>query len=530
MPSFFLSYRVRLVVYSSLLILFLITITVYSYHYVHKLIRTEVDEHIRRIADISHTRIKDMHLALQGYTEIVRDDLRLQEYMFVVTAIGSEKQPLQELFQRHFAWIPTDRKMIIADNGTLLVGKQDKVFLQKITHLLRADAPQTVYIEADDGLELVSMAPISYRDSSLGKVIVTRRLGKQWLETQHKDTGVMSFYEKDGRIVASCSSSLLNTKMDITTTKLISSTDSYHTYQLVLPNTTTDMPRLWFALKDTDINARLNQHQRTILVLVITGIAAISLFGLLLIRNFTKPLTQLMNMTREIAAGKLPQQEITYAHGEIAALANQFADMVKALAEQQREIEQVHAALEKSAITDMLTGLYNRRYLQVIFPKLIAQAKRDNSHLAAILIDIDHFKRINDTHGHVAGDLCLAHFSDELKKHSRANDYLFRIGGEEFLILAIADEISGMQNYAEKLRQSIESTPASHNQQLIHFTISCGVSFDTPLSLEGDTLTHILSRADRALYKAKEKGRNQVQIDEDSVALLRTLPGTISSH
>lgn len=519
MLHFFQTYRGRLIVYSIALMLFLSTTTVYSYYYISSILRTESDNHIERMTQLSHTRLQELRNSLQGYTEIVRSDLRLQEYMYVVSMIGSDKKPLQDLYQRHFGWLPTDQHMIIASSGKVLLGKTDKQFIQQLQPLLDKAQSATTYIPAEDGLDLVALSPIHYRDSLLGFFIVSKRLGQTWLELQHHDTGILAFFEKQGTIIASCSSQLLKASFEDNGSRLQTDKDTYYTYQLKLPGVNSNMPRLWYAIQDTEITARLDQHQRTIMLLVGIGVIAITVFGFLLIRNFSRPLSQLITLTREIAAGKLPTIEKTNAQDEVSALTNQFSDMVVALRENQQEIEQVHAALKKSAITDMLTGLYNRRYLQVVFPKLIAQAQRDQHHVAALLIDIDKFKKINDTHGHLGGDLCLAHFSDELKAHSRANDYLFRIGGEEFLILTIADDIEGIINYAEKLRHSIEHSPTSHNNEQIQFTVSCGISFANPENKHSDILTQLLGTADEALYKAKNSGRNQIQIDQASLDL-----------
>ena len=497
--------------------LFLSAITLYSYHYVHKLIQSEANEHMSRIAQLSQTRLKDMRASLLGYTEIVRSDLRLQEYMFIVTSIGSDKQPLQEMYERNFGWLPSDRYMIISRQGQTLVGKHDEKFIARIQHLIKQQTTTTTYIETDDGLELVAVSPITYRDSLLGVVAVTRQLGRKWLENHHQDTGVMAFFEKKGIVLSSSANELQNTKFTEDQTRLETETDTYHTYRLELPGVGPDSPQLWFAIQNSKITARLDQHRRTILILVSIGIIAITLFGMLLIRNFSRPLSQLMNMTREIAAGKLQKLEKTNEQNEVAALANQFSDMVQALIEKQEEVEQIHAALEKSAITDMLTGLHNRRYLQAIFPKLIAQAQRDHNHVAAILIDLDKFKQINDTYGHIAGDQCLAHFADELRQQSRANDYTFRIGGEEFLILTIADNAEGTCNFADKLRQAIANSPTTVNGARINLTISCGISFTTAANTDESVLTHLLHRADKALYRAKQNGRDQVQIDAESV-------------
>lgn len=510
MISFFHSYRGRLIIYSIALMIFLSGTLYSSYHHVHSLIENETIEHIERVAQLSRSRLENVRSSLKGYVDIVRGDLRLQEYMFVVTNIGSDAGPLRELYKKHFGWFATDRRLIIARNGTLLVGRADDIFISRIRKLLDATAIDTAYIEADDGLEIVAVSPIKYRDSTLGHVVLTRQIGQKWLQEYHADSGVMAFFERQGAIISSSTGKLNGAVPPAGGNHFSIDNDSFHIRRLMLADTTPDMPRLWFAIRDTDLTARLDQHRKTTLWLICIGLTAITLFGLLLIRNFSRPLSQLMRLTREIAAGKLPEVSKTRHQNEIAALANQFSDMVKALKDKQEEIDQVHATLEKSAITDMLTGLYNRRYLQVVFPKLVAQAQRDNNQIAAILVDIDHFKHVNDNYGHITGDMCLAHFSDELKKYSRANDYLFRIGGEEFLVLSIVEDLDGVHQFAEKLRLAIAQSPVDYRQNTISLTISCGISLADSGGSDESAITRLLSQADKALYAAKRQGRNRV--------------------
>jgi diguanylate cyclase (GGDEF)-like protein len=185
------------------------------------------------------------------------------------------------------------------------------------------------------------------------------------------------------------------------------------------------------------------------------------------------------------------------------------------LREKQLEIEQAHRELEESAITDSLTRLYNRRYLQEVFPRVFSQAQRESLCLAGILLDIDHFKQINDKYGHLGGDQCLIQFSKLLRDTCRANDYIFRIGGEEFLILSINDNKPGGQLLADKIRDIIESYPATLNDTTIPMTTSAGVSHaDFSLTAQ-DALSHLLLHADKALYKAKVSGRNKVIAADD---------------
>jgi diguanylate cyclase (GGDEF)-like protein len=186
------------------------------------------------------------------------------------------------------------------------------------------------------------------------------------------------------------------------------------------------------------------------------------------------------------------------------------------LREQQQEIEKTHHILEQSAITDVLTGLYNRRYLQEIFPKLLASAEREDLRLFAILLDLDYFKKINDTFGHIAGDECLIAFAEQLQQVSRASDHLFRLGGEEFLVLCVHNSISDAVSFAEKIRIKIEKSPVVFETHLIKMTVSGGIS---SLILEGTSegiLEDMLSQADTALYNAKHAGRNRIFIADSA--------------
>ena len=523
MIKFLHSYRGRLVIYSIALMLFLTGTLLYSYHHVLSLIENEADDHIQRVEQLTHRRIEDRHSSLKGYVDIVRNDLRLQEYMFVVTNIGSDVKPLRELYQKHFGWFATDRQLLISDKGQILLGKDDKAFMKEIRFLLESPDLKTAYIKAKDGVEIVAVSPVNYRDSTLGHIVLSKHIGEEWLKEQHSNSDVMAFFEWQGQVISSCTKKLHGAEISPNKNHLSVGDDTFHIRRLNLAQAATDIPQLWIAINNTQVTGRLAQHRQTTLLLVGLGLIAITLFGFLLIRNFSRPLSQLMRLTGEVAAGRLPEVNKTRNQNEISALANQFSDMVKALKEKQAEIDHVHATLEKSAITDMLTGLYNRRYLQVVFPKLVAQAQRDRHQIAAILIDIDHFKKINDTYGHVSGDMCLAHFSDELKKYSRTNDYLFRIGGEEFLILSITEDINGIYQFAEKVRHAIEQTPTQYNSMTIPVTISCGISLADPGDNDEAVITQMLTQADKAMYEAKKKGRNQICIAPEGLSVITKL-------
>ena len=167
-------------------------------------------------------------------------------------------------------------------------------------------------------------------------------------------------------------------------------------------------------------------------------------------------------------------------------------------------------AVKKASIKDFLTGLYNRRYFFDFGQKLFASAKRDNLTLACAMIDIDYFKKVNDTYGHNAGDIVLQHVANTLKNRMRGTDIIARLGGEEFCILAVNLKEDDAKKVFEELRQTIESSSIEVDEdQTIKVTISIGVA--TELT---DSLENMVNKADALLYEAKNSGRNKVIVNK----------------
>src|SRR5947208_5610672 len=163
------------------------------------------------------------------------------------------------------------------------------------------------------------------------------------------------------------------------------------------------------------------------------------------------------------------------------------------------------------AITDALTGLYNRRYMESHIGTLVEQAAARGKPLTVLVLDIDYFKSINDTHGHDAGDDVLREFAIRIRKSIRGIDLACRYGGEEFVVVMPETDIGVATVVAERLRRRIASEPFPIQQSARHIdvTISIGIA---ELSVK-DTSATILKRADQALYRAKRNGRNRVVPD-----------------
>jgi two-component system cell cycle response regulator len=164
------------------------------------------------------------------------------------------------------------------------------------------------------------------------------------------------------------------------------------------------------------------------------------------------------------------------------------------------------------AITDALTGLFNRRYMENHLGTLVEQAGARGKPLAVLALDIDHFKSINDTHGHDAGDDVLRDFALRIKRSIRGIDLACRCGGEEFIIVMPETDMAVAASVAERLRRRIATEPfvISEGTRTIPVTLSIGIA---TLREGNDTPAALLKRADQALYRAKRDGRNRVVPD-----------------
>jgi len=164
------------------------------------------------------------------------------------------------------------------------------------------------------------------------------------------------------------------------------------------------------------------------------------------------------------------------------------------------------------ATTDALTGLHNRRYMESHLATLIEQAASRGKPLSVLVVDIDYFKAINDTHGHDAGDDVLREFAMRLKKSTRGIDLACRYGGEEFVVVLPETDMGVATVVAERLRRRIATEPFSIGQgsDKVDVTISVGIA---AIGDAQDTAHALLKRADQALYRAKRDGRNRVVPD-----------------
>ncbi len=209
-----------------------------------------------------------------------------------------------------------------------------------------------------------------------------------------------------------------------------------------------------------------------------------------------------------IGAILMAKKDMAHSYGEDTHnLMSTYAGLASSALHRIRLMEMTKHA----SVTDVLTGIYNRRFFNEILEKQLALAKRRNEPLSLLIADIDHFKNVNDTYGHTAGDRALQQVVKFMKNAIRSSDIMARYGGEEFAIIMPTTDVAHALSKAEEIRQRIGSSDFNHvvSGKVIRINLSIGVATFPEHGSEPGTL---MNNADRALYKAKNNGRNQVVV------------------
>jgi len=273
----------------------------------------------------------------------------------------------------------------------------------------------------------------------------------------------------------------------------------------------------WVLISEAPLSGVL--HELYQFIWLITGIIIISLllvtpFLVRFSHSLERPLSTLVAFARRIAAGEYDHEcslpEIERAPEEIQQLYNAFCDM-------NTKVTFTIEELERSAVVDQLTGVHNRRYLMSAGMQSVDQCLRSEVPCCCLMLDIDHFKIVNDTYGHAVGDMVLVVVARIIADSVRSSDIVARYGGEEFAVIAPnADNVKGMQ-LGERIRQAVAAEVFKAEGQTFGCTISIGVSGVVPETAAGGAtlLERALDCADQQLYKAKRSGRNRVVTSND---------------
>jgi diguanylate cyclase (GGDEF)-like protein len=237
------------------------------------------------------------------------------------------------------------------------------------------------------------------------------------------------------------------------------------------------------------------------LLLTLASTLLVGLIAYWMGRSIVTPLNSLTAAADGIARGDLDVQLRDAPAGEIGDLTRVFNMMTE-------ELRRSHRLLEKLAVTDGLTGLYNRNKFDDILADQFARFERNHRPFAVLMLDLDHFKAINDNHGHAAGDQVLSDVGSILKQSIRSIDYAARYGGEEFVLVVVDTASEAAVEIAERIRAAIARRRLDAQDQRLAVTVSIGVSQSRDDDRGPD---EVLARVDQALYQAKRDGRNRVR-------------------
>jgi diguanylate cyclase (GGDEF)-like protein len=229
-------------------------------------------------------------------------------------------------------------------------------------------------------------------------------------------------------------------------------------------------------------------------------------FALIFIERLWKTTLELTETNRQLMVVR------DTVEGQVILRTSQLCTANAELEEKLAEISALQDSLREMTIRDALTGLFNRRFLDETLDREFALTRRQLI-TSLVMVDIDHFKTLNDTYGHKAGDQVLKTLSNCMLAHFRQSDFIFRYGGEEFLIVLPGVQLEDALRRSNELCQIIQQTQISFEDKELRITISIGVA---EMHLTDQTPDQSLKRADAALYIAKNRGRNRVEVENDS--------------
>ncbi len=218
----------------------------------------------------------------------------------------------------------------------------------------------------------------------------------------------------------------------------------------------------------------------------------------------TRPITG----TEEFMFQNLTISPLSGTDGKVQKICLMIYDVTD-IATSKRALERANAQLEKLSMTDRLTGLLNRGTWENLLDAEYERYRRYGHNTCLVMFDIDHFKAVNDTYGHLAGDEVIKHTAEVTKNSLRQSDRPGRYGGEEFGIILPETDETGARTICERIRQSIEQSTVSTTAGDIQYTVSIGIA---PLTSQPENYMQWLQQADEALYTGKESGRNKVVV------------------
>lgn len=249
--------------------------------------------------------------------------------------------------------------------------------------------------------------------------------------------------------------------------------------------------------------------ERTIIFVTLTGLTIMLIIEYLVVRSILQPVQKLEEAVHGIAKGDYDRQVSIKTDDEFGRLATSFNEMATNLKKARNQLEQL-------SMQDGLTGILNRRALEQSLKSEISRAERFGNEFSLVMFDIDNFKQVNDSYGHLFGDDVLISVTREVEKHIRPIDQFGRYGGEEFIVIMPETGIEGAAKSAERLRMMIETVGLKDEQgQIVPVSASFGVAC---MPEEAASESELLGLADKRLYRAKHEGRNRIVSSDQDIA------------
>lgn len=280
--------------------------------------------------------------------------------------------------------------------------------------------------------------------------------------------------------------------------------------------------------------AELVQLRRITLALVSGLMLGIGILAYLFGHSLVLPVRRLSSEAARVAGGNLDVDIPVTGLSEVSYLTQVFNHMVSSLRHNREKLSAANQALRETnkelhqlSITDGLTGLLNRKHIMELLDREISRSQRYGHPLTILLLDVDHFKQVNDTYGHLTGDEVMRRLSDVLRAIVREVDFIGRYGGEEFLILLPESDTPGGAETAERIRQKVQELEIIADQKKVAVTVSIGISSYPRLGADAHA---VICSADNALYRAKSEGRNRVVVSGGDVCCDRAVVHLLADH
>lgn len=484
-----------------------------------KMLASESAVHLNRISDLISDQLSGLEQELQQRLNIIHSNVLLQEYMFVVSELEGDPISFLRLYKQQIGYIPGERNLVLTLDGTPIVGGEHKGTMETLNLVFPSklpEQPQATYVYDGGNLELMARVGIFYKDRPMGQIVVVHPLDEMFLRILKLRSGGDLFLVASGQILQSTlekdpsgqSSGMEKFRLD--GDFLTINNTPYRVRQVPIKvSHSNNIPELWLGVNQQTMIDFLNKFLLTSLVITLIGATVTLVFGMHLIQTIIRPIESLVKLTQNVADGKFPKVRDVRVRDEMDYLTSGFYSMVSGLQKQRQKIEEVNKELKRQSLTDPLTGLYNRRYFDTILPKLYNLFIREGRPLYIMMLDIDHFKKINDTYGHDCGDAVLIRFSHTLQEYTRKSDFRFRVGGEEFVLLFTVENREKAFTMADKFRMRVADETSYYRGVAVKYTVSIGMVE----AIDGVSPKELLKMADKALYSAKESGRNKVCIE-----------------